>query len=426
MTSFAEFESTFLNALPKERSYLQGLQGKLEAQLSAWIEHIFRDYLGYSWEEILHPEGMPLGSKGSKQLYRDLQINILDNGFIFFECKRTGRLTGSNGQEELDDAIRQLKNYIRAQLDPMAVKPKITLGLVTDGNRWHLMGLKNDFYPIADWTFLTDDPRLIARHLWLLAKPALAQPTSAFVEFLARRTLADFLQSESKWITKKVNEKLPDGAVSEELIGKWLRDAFSDQAGLQQLISLDATPAPGAVPTEPETTDTDTEDDESGDSSTGQDSDRHRLRLKFWQTLLSRPKAKGTRHADITPGKYSRLGAGSGVRGVPFTYAIGQRDAKVELWIDRGPDEGKEANKRILDRLQERKGEIETAFGSALSWQPLEGKRACRISYTIKAGGYRSDESQWPTIQDAMIDAMIRLEKALAPHLEKLKMELAT
>src|SRR5689334_1985305 len=57
MTSFAEFESTFLTALPKERSYLQGLQGKLEAQLSAWIEHIFRDYLGYSWEEILHPEG---------------------------------------------------------------------------------------------------------------------------------------------------------------------------------------------------------------------------------------------------------------------------------------------------------------------------------------------------------------------------------
>ena len=42
----------------------------------------------------------------------------------------------------------------------------------------------NAFHVIAEWAFLTDDPRLIAQRLWLLAKPALAQPTSALIEFL--------------------------------------------------------------------------------------------------------------------------------------------------------------------------------------------------------------------------------------------------
>jgi hypothetical protein len=42
---------------------------------------------------------------------------------------------------------------------------------------------------------------------------------------------------------------------------------------------------------------------------------------------------------------------------------------------------------------------------------------------TIKAGGYRDPEEQWPTIQDAMIDAMIRLEQAVKPHLASVKTE---
>src|SRR3954447_8813027 len=48
MKSFTEFESAFLAALPQERSELQGLQGAPEAQLSAWIVHLFQKYLGYT------------------------------------------------------------------------------------------------------------------------------------------------------------------------------------------------------------------------------------------------------------------------------------------------------------------------------------------------------------------------------------------
>jgi len=108
-----------------------------------------------------------------------------------------------------------------------------------------------------------------------------------------------------------------------------------------------------------------------------------------------------------------------------LNYVIGQDEARVELYIDRGAYQD-EANKRIFDRLHSQKKEVEGSFGGELSWQRLDDKRACRIVHTMTVGGYRSDESKWPEIQDPMIDAMIRLEKALAPDLEKLKTALAS
>jgi hypothetical protein len=251
MKSLPEFEATFLGALQQERADLEGLHGASEAQLSAWVEHLFRQYLGYThWKEINRQGGAQIGSKGSKQLFPDLRVDILDSGQIFVECKRLGRLDGSKGQDELNDGVNQLRSYIRAHVDQAAIKPKTVLGLVTDGNRWLLLGLNraNEFHTIAEWAFLTDDPRLLAQRMWLLAKPALAQPTSALVEFLARRTLAEVLKDNTKWLTKKVNEKLPDGSVSEELIGRWLREVLADGSGPARLVPAEAPPLAQAQP----------------------------------------------------------------------------------------------------------------------------------------------------------------------------------
>ena len=51
----------------------------------------------------------------------------------------------------------------------------------------------------------------------------------------------------------------------------------------------------------------------------------------------------------------------------------------------------------------------------------MDHARGCRISEQIDLGGYRDERSEWPEIQDAMIDAMIRLEKALRPHIDALE-----
>jgi CheY-like chemotaxis protein len=71
-----------------------------------------------------------------------------------------------------------------------------------------------------------------------------------------------------------------------------------------------------------------------------------------------------------------------------------------------------------MPRLEAREA-IEAAFGEPLLWQPLEGKRACRVSALIGAGGLR-DADRWPRIQEAMVDAMIRFEAALRPYLANL------
>ena len=71
--------------------------------------------------------------------------------------------------------------------------------------------------------------------------------------------------------------------------------------------------------------------------------------------------------------------------------------------------------------MKEKKGNIEKIFGEKLEWEKLETKRACRIIKRFSLGGYRSDEENWSGIHGKMIDAMIRLEKALGPYIKKLK-----
>ena len=134
---------------------------------------------------------------------------------------------------------------------------------------------------------------------------------------------------------------------------------------------------------------------------------------------------KGTRHADIAPGEYSYIAAGGGAWGLFFRYVVRQEEGTVDLCIGRGAGKTAE-NKDIFDRLHKHKEEIEKTFGSGLSWQRADKQQSCRIACNVTGGGWKTDEAKWPAVQDAMIDAMSRLEKALAPHLEKLKTELTS
>lgn len=149
-------------------------------------------------------------------------------------------------------------------------------------------------------------------------------------------------------------------------------------------------------------------------------SERYGIRRRFWESLLTRAAGRTPLHANISPSEYNWVGTSSGVRGLNFNYSVKQHEGKAELYIDRGAHEA-EAAKRIFDRLYSQKEQIESLFGSSLSWERLDDRRACRIAYTTTAGGWRSDEAKWPEIHDAMIDGMVRLEQAVRPHLSGLK-----
>lgn len=149
-------------------------------------------------------------------------------------------------------------------------------------------------------------------------------------------------------------------------------------------------------------------------------SETQRLLHEFWSQLLQRASDKGVRlHASVSAQAQNWVATGAGVSGMIFSYVIARDWSQVELYIDRGRDQG-DANKRIFDRLYAAKQEIEERFGGPLEWQRLDDKRACRIRYRTAGGGYRAPQDRWPEMQDAMIDAMVRLEAALRPQINAL------
>jgi len=147
--------------------------------------------------------------------------------------------------------------------------------------------------------------------------------------------------------------------------------------------------------------------------------ERDVIRHRFWTELLARAEEKTSLFASISPGKDNWIGTGAGMYGLAFNFVIRKHDVHVELYIDRGKG-AEEENTKIFDSLGYSQKAINETFGEPLSWERLEGKQASRIAKRLDLGGYRSDQDEWPKIQDAMIDAMIRLEAALQPHLERL------
>jgi hypothetical protein len=147
--------------------------------------------------------------------------------------------------------------------------------------------------------------------------------------------------------------------------------------------------------------------------------ERHVKRLEFWTGLLEKSKEKTKLFANIGPGRNSWLGTGAGKSGVSFTYVVVMDCASVELYIDHDHETGAK-NKAIFDALRNQKTAIESEFGSPLEWERLDDKRASRIRKRFANGGLARPET-WPTLQDEMIDAMIRLNDALRGRLAKVE-----
>jgi hypothetical protein len=146
--------------------------------------------------------------------------------------------------------------------------------------------------------------------------------------------------------------------------------------------------------------------------------DRYDIRQHWWTALIKLPNAK--LHAHLTPSAYSWIGTSSGIRGLNLNYVVTQDVCGAELYIDRGNDSQSE-NKAIFEQLFQQRPEIEARFGGPLDWERLDAKRASRIRVKLP-GGYRAPEDEWEAIQTPLVDAMNRLEAALRPALQKLKL----
>jgi len=144
---------------------------------------------------------------------------------------------------------------------------------------------------------------------------------------------------------------------------------------------------------------------------------RHELRFRFWDQLLVYAKSRTSIHANRRPGNDTWISGGIGRTGFALNYVVRQTDAQVELWIDTGQAD---RNRAAFEALKSQKDEIDLDFGEPLIWQEVQGRSGYRIAFPV-SGGYRSPSDQVPGLIEALVDAMIRLDRALRSRVAALR-----
>jgi hypothetical protein len=137
---------------------------------------------------------------------------------------------------------------------------------------------------------------------------------------------------------------------------------------------------------------------------------RHEIRYEFWQQLLQLAATRTPLHAGRNPTKDNWIAAPTGIRGFGLNYNIRQHDSQVYLWI--------EDNEAAFHALEADKSAIELEFGRPLIWKRADTQKGTLIGALVE-GGYRSDREDWPRVQRDLVEAMMRMEKALKSRLTK-------
>lgn len=146
---------------------------------------------------------------------------------------------------------------------------------------------------------------------------------------------------------------------------------------------------------------------------------RQEVFRKFWAQLIERSKTRTQLLANRTTTVDHWLSAGIGRSGFTLTASLVQNEGQVECYI-RVPG-GEEKSTAAFQSLLGQRDQIEAKFGGSLDWQDLPGRQGCRICKELP-GGWKSPESEWPEMQDRIINAFIQLEAALKKPIQDLKL----
>jgi len=105
----------------------------------------------------------------------------------------------------------------------------------------------------------------------------------------------------------------------------------------------------------------------------------------------------------------------SGTRGIVYGVSFGTGNRlRAEIYIDAG-DGG--LNRAILDELRERAGSSEIMPGEVLEWEPLQGKRACRVAVYRPNSNILASEDEQREMQRWTVERLLRLKEMFGPKL---------
>lgn len=146
---------------------------------------------------------------------------------------------------------------------------------------------------------------------------------------------------------------------------------------------------------------------------------REKLRWKFWSRLLEKMGDKTDLFSGRSPTTDGGLSTGAGMAGTSYIMIILKQGAKVGFHLD---SKNKEKNKRIFDIFHSSKTEIEESFGEKFDWRRMDDNKSSRIEYVVDNRiGWDDEDEILDQLQNDMIDAAIRLEKAFKPQIQKLR-----
>jgi len=146
------------------------------------------------------------------------------------------------------------------------------------------------------------------------------------------------------------------------------------------------------------------------------DSQKEEIKLRFWSVFFEKLKKRSNIFSNTAPKPRTYIGVSAGVRGVNYNVAAGKNTTQVEIYIDRGKEEGKASNTKILKELESNKNDIEKVFGNKLDWELLESSRACRISLRSNIGGFDNEES-WNKTHEFLVENLVKLESATKKYI---------
>ena len=146
---------------------------------------------------------------------------------------------------------------------------------------------------------------------------------------------------------------------------------------------------------------------------------RKEIFLRFWTSLIQRSRSQTSVVANRNPSGDHWLSGSIGRTGFAMNFVLNQHESAVECYISFGREKAEQAL-AAFQALKSQAGLIESEFGADLLWEDLPGKLGCRIS-SRHAGGWRTPEEEWPELQDRLIEAMVRLERALKAPITAIK-----
>ena len=152
-------------------------------------------------------------------------------------------------------------------------------------------------------------------------------------------------------------------------------------------------------------------------ATAGGDSERMERYRLFFQNLIDilREKHQFTNARKGQPQSWYTFS--SGYSGISYGANFNRGGmARVEVYIDRTD---RDWNELMFNQLIEREERVESDLGESLEWEPLERRRACRISIR-RSGSIYDDPETLEEMQEWMVERLLTLKRVFGPHLAEL------